>query len=365
MASSCDTWAEAHATSSPFRLQAGGFELAEDLLRDGVGVEVGRLHGRWGGAGTRLAPARGGGFLETAVGQDAGDFCADVVEVFLLLGRQELARAAEVEPAQRHAGAEAFGEIRAVKHRIDEIEQLELDAFGLLPVAREELVVEFHQHFRHDVGGGQRAAVAAHQQRGEQDFLAADEAREVRSLRLDLVQRVEEARHVAAAVLDADDARAVQREPLHHGHADLVGELRDVVEDDVNRRLAGDLPEHLLDALLAHLIIIGAGDGHRRAAQLGVSGAGVQDLVEVRLRRAGQDRRAPARLLGDDLDDALALLEAEPDELPAAAVGVKAADALLDEPVHGAAQFILVDAAVVTERDEVRRVDALDHRRAW
>jgi hypothetical protein len=93
---------------------------------------------------------------------------------------------------------------------------------------------------------------------GSRISFAADQTGEVRADRLDLVECVHEARHVAAAVLDADDARAVVDEAFDHFEADLVGKLGDVVEDDVDGRFRGEFAEVMLDALLADLEIIRA-----------------------------------------------------------------------------------------------------------
>jgi hypothetical protein len=67
----------------------------------------------------------------------------------------------------------------------------------------------------------------------------------------------------------------------------------------------------------------------------------------------GEDGHAALRLARDDLHDANAFLEAEPDELARAPVRVQPADALVDQLGEVAAEFALVDAPVRFERDNV------------
>src|SRR5438552_724026 len=82
---------------------------------------------------------------------------------------------------------------------------------------------------------------------------------------------------IAAAVLDADNARTVQRQARDHRQTDFVGELRDVVEHDVNRRAPRQFAKPMFDALLAHLIVVGTGDGNRRTTEISLSATGLKD----------------------------------------------------------------------------------------
>ena len=114
-----------------------------------------------------------------------------------------------------------------------------------MPVA-----VEFHHCFRSHSAGGNRTTITTPEQGGQQCFLSSSKADKVGALRLDLAECIHEARHVATAVLDTDNTRAIHRQPLNDIHPDLVGELRDVVEQDVDRGALCQLAEVVFDAFL-------------------------------------------------------------------------------------------------------------------
>lgn len=103
------------------------------------------------------------------------------------------------------------------------------------------------------------AAVPPYEDRKE-DFLAANEQRKVRPLRLDLINHIEEARHVAAAVLDSGNSWAVQSEATDDFDRDLIGKLGNVVQDDVNRTPLCEFAEVVLNAFGSDFIEVGAGD---------------------------------------------------------------------------------------------------------
>ena len=335
-------------------------QIPDDFADDGLDIDALDPLVQ-GGRGVMIGPlAMGGGLVEPAVAEQTGELAADVEEMFHFAGGHRLAGAAGVESAQVDALAEAFGKIARREHCFDHLEDLELDPLGLLEITALPVVIEFHDGLGRDPAGGDGAAVAAHQEGRQEDFLAADQAGEVGTLRLDLAERVHEPRHVAAAVLDADDARAIEREAPHHLHADLVGELRDVVEENVDRGPLGQLAEVVFDALLRDIVVIGAGHRDGGAAEVGAVGTGFEDEVDVGFGGTREDRHASGGLIGDDGGDLLALREAQPDEFAGAAIRIESADPLVDEPADIAPQLALVDAAVVVEGNDVGCENALD-----
>ncbi len=170
--------------------------------------------------------------------------------MFHLAGGNGLAGPAGIEAPQVDALAESFGKVAGGEHRFDQFEDLELDLPGFGEIAALPVVIEFHDGLGGDPAGGDGSAVATHHQARQESFLGAGQADKVGPLRLDLAERVHEPRHVAAAVLDADDARTVEGQPAHHFDADLVGELRDVVEQDVDRGMLRQFAEVVFDAFL-------------------------------------------------------------------------------------------------------------------
>ncbi len=166
-------------------------------------------------------------------------------------------------------------------------------------------------------------------------------------------------RQVARRILDADDARELGQPP-DRGHVDRAGEHRDVVERDVDGRVARDLAEVGVDRFGAELVVERRDDGHRAGAEAGVGLAGGERLPDVGLGGAGQHRHAPAGLFADDLDDPPALLGGEAGELAGRAVRIQPVDAVLDQPVDVAAQFGLVDLPALVQRDQGRCEDAFE-----
>ena len=300
-----------------------------------------------------------GRFLEAAAGEHAGELGAHVGDESLLGGREREAGVAGLETAQLVAGAEAFGEIRRADHQREQVEQLELDLLRLLPVSGAGGVIEAHHDFRHDAGAGERAAVRAHEEAGAEQFLPADEHREIRALALDGVQRLLEAAHVLGRVLGADDARAIHGEALQHGQRDFVGEDRDVIHHDVDRRLGGEFAEVGLDAFLGEFVIIRAGDGNRAAAEIGAVVAHFQNELDVRLGGSGEDGTA-VRFLADDAHHGPAFLVAQADELAHAAVRIESGHALVSHPADDVAELVLIDAALGVVGDDVGDENAVD-----
>jgi len=69
-----------------------------------------------------------------------------------------------------------------------------------------------------------------------------------------------EAGHVAGGILRPNDARTIEGETFEHRDADLVGEGGDIVDDNVDGRFGGDVPEVLLDAVLCQFELVRPGD---------------------------------------------------------------------------------------------------------
>lgn len=137
-------------------------------------------------------------------------------------------------------------------------------------------------NFRNDSGTGEGAAVRTHEEAGAEEFLPADEDGQIRALAVDGVEGLLEASHVLGSVLGADDARAVHGKAFEHGQGNLVGKGRDVV-DDVDGGLGGEFTEVGLDAFLGELVVVGADDGCRAAADVCAVDAHFQHEFDVGL----------------------------------------------------------------------------------
>ena len=108
------------------------------------------------------------------------------------------------------------------------------------------------------------------------------------------------------------------------------------------------------------LIVVGTGHRDRGAAEIRTVGASLKHHVNIGLCRSREDGHAPSSLIGDDTDDLLALLKAQPDELTSATIRVDSVDPFVDQPADVAAQFALVDAAIFVEGNDVGSEDTLD-----
>ena len=84
-------------------------------------------------------------------------------------------------------------------------------------------------------------------ERRKQNLPAANQAGKIRAFVFALAERIQEARPIAAAVLGADDAQTIHRQPLDHVQADLVGKLRDVVEQNINRTAPGSFTREMFN----------------------------------------------------------------------------------------------------------------------
>ena len=93
-------------------------------------------------------------------------------------------------------------------------------------------------------------------------------------------------------VLDADDAGKLVGQAADGGHVDGAGEHRDVVEREVDGRVARDLGEVGVDGLAVQLVVERRDDGDGARAHVGVGLAGGERLLDVGLGGAGDDGHA-------------------------------------------------------------------------
>ena len=161
-----------------------------------------------------------------------------------------------------------------------------------------------------------------------------------------------EAWHVARGVLRANDARAIQRQAFEHWHADLVGEGRDVVNYDVDRRFCGQFTEVGFNAVLRELVVIRTGNRDGPASEVGTIAAHLKDEVHIRFRSPSENRFSSG-FFSDDGHDPLTLFVAEPDEFAHAAVRIKPRDAFAPDPSDDSPQLLLIDAAAGVIGDDI------------
>ncbi len=121
------------------------------------------------------------------------------VAVDLLRFADRLAAAAEVEAAELDGGAEPFGKIGRVEHRVEQLEQAELQRAGFVDPPRLHQVVQLARDLGDDAAGGVGAALAAHEEHRHERRLPAGEEHEVGADRLDGAHHPHHERDVARA----------------------------------------------------------------------------------------------------------------------------------------------------------------------
>ena len=95
-------------------------------------------------------------------GEQALDLVAELDEALLLRRRDCGWRPRPVlKPRSCSAGAEAFGELGRVEHRVEQRQQAVLQVAGFVELAGDRQVVELARDLGHDAAGGVGAAVAA------------------------------------------------------------------------------------------------------------------------------------------------------------------------------------------------------------
>ena len=228
---------------------------------------------------------------------------------------------------------------------------------GPLDIAAFGLFIQLDDHLWDDARGGDGAPADAHEHRGEHDLLATGHHHVVGALLAQAVHGVEQPRQVAAGVLGAADP-IVGQKPLQQIYRQLLGKLRDIAQQDVQRRFPGDFGEVLEKALGGNLVVIG---GHQRNgihAERGVVFGHLEHVAQVGLASSGQYGYAPLVDLADQSHHILALLLRQARELTRAAVGVQPVDPSLDQPVDVALHLGVVDPVLAVEKDDIGAEDA-------
>ena len=222
-------------------------------------------------------------------------------------------------------------------------------------------IVKLSRQFGHNAADGVRAAVDADQQHRHQHRFPTGQEGEVGPDRPHGRHHPHHERQVARRILDGHDPLELGQSP-DGGHVDRAGKHGDVVERHVDGAVQGDLAKIGVDRFGAQLEVERRDDGHGPGAVFGIALASRQRLADVGLGGPGQHGHPAGGLLANDLHDPLPLLGRETGELAGGTVGIKPVHAVLDQPVHVAAQFRFMDRAVGLKRHDVRRENPLNSR---
>ena len=199
------------------------------------------------------------------------------------------------------------------------------------------------------------AAIAADHQHGNQHSFPSGKETEVRSMRAHRRNHPHHKAQITRRILDADHPGKLARQALDRRHVDRAGEHGNVIQSDVDRRVASDLGKVCVHRFGSQLVVKRRNNGHRPCAHLRVGFTRGQRLPHIRFCRAGQNWNPAATLFRHHLDNPASLFCSEARELARRTIRIHAVHTAFNQPGNKAAKLRFIHTVALVQRHQKRR----------